>query len=80
MRIIKNIYHATAKYLQQYSSVPVHTLGRWKIHENQEDVWKKIDMTTEDHCGCDEMREKYVRSLEDIEDLIEKVHPQDKKD
>lgn len=78
--MIRIIYQVTTKYLQRFSSVPTYTLGRWKIHENQEDVWKKIDMTTEDHCGCDEMREKYVRSLEDIEDLIEKVQPQDKKD
>ena len=36
-------------------------------------------MTTEDHCGCDEMRKKYLRSVEDIEDLIDEIHINKKK-
>lgn len=74
MRLIQNIYQFTSNYLKRFSSVPTYTLGRWKISTNQQEVWKRSDMTTEDHCGCDEMREKYLRSLEDIEDLIEKIN------
>ena len=36
-------------------------------------------MTTEDHCGCDEMREKYLRSVEDIERMIDDIKADGKK-
>lgn len=73
MRLVQSVYQFTCNYLKRFSSVPRYTLGRWKIPANQQEVWRRSDMTTEDHCGCDEMREKYLRSVEDIEDLIDKI-------
>ena len=32
---------------------------------------RKSDWSTEDHCGCDEMRIKYLHEKEQLEDLIE---------
>lgn len=77
--LVYNIYQFTRNYLKRFSSVPTYTLGRWKISESQQEVWKRSDLTTEDHCGCDEMRKKYLRSVEDIEDLIDEIHINKKK-
>jgi hypothetical protein len=79
MRLVKSFYHITTNYLKGFSSVPTYTLGRWKIPENQQEVWRRSDMTTEDHCGCDEMREKYLRSVEDIERMIDDINVDGKK-
>jgi hypothetical protein len=40
-------------------------LGRWGLSYG-EDALRKADMTNEDHCGlCGDMREKYLREIED---------------
>ena len=41
---------------------------------------RKSDWSTEDHCGCDEMRNKYLHEKEHLEDLIEQHIKEDKKD
>lgn len=79
MTLIQSIYKFTSNYLKRFSSVPTYTLGRWKIPTDQQEVWRRSDMTTEDHCGCDEMREKYLRSVEDIEKMIDDIKANEKK-
>jgi hypothetical protein len=79
MKLVQSIYQFTSNYFKRFSSVPTYTLGRWKIPENQQEVWRRSDMTTEDHCGCDEMREKYLRSVEDIERMIDDIKADEKK-
>jgi len=61
------------------SSVPIIIAGRWKIEEPHV-AMRKSDWSTEDHCGCDEMRNKYLHEKENLEDLIEQHIQEDKKD
>lgn len=79
MKLVQNIYQLTSNYLKRFSGVPTYTIERWKIPINQQEVWRKSGMTTEDHCDCEEMRQKYLRSLEDIEDLINEINKDKKK-
>ena len=79
MKLVQSIYQLTSNYFKRFSSVPTYTLGRWKIPADQQEVWRRSDMTTEDHCGCDEMREKYLRSVEDIERMIDDIKADEKK-
>lgn len=79
MTLIQSIYKFTSNYLKRFSSVPTYTLGRWKLPMDQQEIWRRSDMTTEDHCGCDEMREKYLRSVEDIEKMIDDIKANEKK-
>lgn len=51
-RGIKSIYN-------RITEKPRYILGRWAIH-NDDHMWKKSDLNTEDHCGCDEMREQFL--------------------
>jgi hypothetical protein len=52
-------------------NVPPVVTGRWKLDEPKV-AFRKSDMSTEDHCGCDEMRIKYLHAKEELEELIEK--------
>ena len=37
-------------------------LGRWSLDHTESMVYKKADMTNEDHCGiCDKMRLDYIK-------------------
>ena len=38
---------------------------------------RKSDWSTEDHCGCDEMRNKYLHEKENLENLIEQYTKHD---
>ena len=47
-------------------------MGRWGHHKD-DSMWKKSDLNTEDHCGCDEMRQQYLHQLERIDHLITQI-------
>ena len=37
-------------------------LGRWSLDHTESMIYKKADMTNEDHCGiCDNMRLDYIK-------------------
>ena len=56
----KNMLTRTIKAIYtRITEKPMYTLGRWAIHEDNH-MWKKSDLNTEDHCGCDEMREQFL--------------------
>lgn len=55
---------------KKITSVPTIVAGRWKM-EDYHTALRKSDWSTEDHCGCDEMRMKYLYEKEQLEDLID---------
>lgn len=55
---------------KKITGVPTIIAGRWKM-EDSHIAMRKSDWSTEDHCGCDEMRIKYLHEKEQLEDLIE---------
>lgn len=65
-KFIVNIY-------TRVTEKPTYTLGRWGLHKD-DFTWKKSDLNTEDHCGCDEMRQQYLYKLDDIDSLITKIN------
>ena len=64
---IRTLFHQLHKKI---SKVPVIVAGRWKMEEPHV-AMRKSDWSTEDHCGCDEMRNKYLHEKETLEQLIE---------
>jgi hypothetical protein len=61
-RIVTGIY-------TRITEKPSYILGRWGHHKDVS-MWKKSDLNTEDHCGCDEMRQQYLHKIERIDHLI----------
>jgi hypothetical protein len=49
---IRTLFHQLHKKI---SKVPTIVAGRWKMEEPHV-AMRKSDWSTEDHCGCDEMR------------------------
>jgi len=49
--------------------IPYYPQGRWGKHSDHA-TWTKADMTNEDHCGCDEMRQKYLQQVKKIDELV----------
>ena len=48
-------------------------VGRWSVDHNEESVFRRADLTNEDHCGvCSEIREKYVEKQAEKEKEVEK--------
>ena len=64
---IRTLFHQLQKKI---TGVPTIIAGRWKM-EDSHIAMRKSDWSTEDHCGCDEMRIKYLHEKEQLEDLIE---------
>ena len=76
-KFIVNVY-------TRITETPTYTLGRWGHHKDAF-MWKKSDLNTEDHCGCDEMRQQYLykKKLDSIDSLIteindKSINPQEK--
>ena len=67
VHIVKRI--STYLY-KQIIQVPIIVSGRWKL-EDSDIALRKSDWSTEDHCGCDEMRMKYLYEKEKLEKLID---------
>ena len=64
---IRTIFQQLHKKL---SGVPTIIAGRWKMEEPHV-AMRKSDWSTEDHCGCNEMRVRYLHEKERLEELIE---------
>jgi len=64
---IRTLFHQLHKKI---INVPTIVAGRWKMEEPHV-AMRKSDWSTEDHCGCDEMRIKYLHEKETLEHLIE---------
>lgn len=64
-RVVSGIYN-------RITEKPNYILGRWGHHKD-DSMWKKSDLNTEDHCGCDEMRQQYLHQLERIDHLITRI-------
>jgi hypothetical protein len=61
------------------TNVPIIIAGRWKIEEPNVAL-RKSDWSTEDHCGCDEMRNRYLHEKDQLEHLIQQhIIAEDKK-
>ena len=73
---IRTLFHQLHK---KFSNVPIIVAGRWKMEEHHV-AMRKSDWSTEDHYGCDEMRNKYLHEKGNLEDLIEQHIKEDKKD
>ena len=73
---IRTLFHQLHKKI---TSVPIIVAGRWKLEEPQTAL-RKSDWSTEDHCGCDEMRNKYLYQKQILENQIERHIKEDKKD
>lgn len=58
---------------KQFTQVPAIISGRWRLEDSQV-AMRKSDWSTEDHCGCDEMRMKYLYEKEKLENLIDTYH------
>lgn len=71
---IRALFHQLHKKL---SGVPTIIAGRWKMEEPHV-AMRKSDWSTEDHCGCDEMRVKYLHEKDALEDLIKRSTQEDK--
>lgn len=71
---IRTLFHQLHKKL---SGVPTIIAGRWKMEEPHV-AMRKSDWSTEDHCGCDEMRVKYLHEKDALEDLIKRSTQEDK--
>lgn len=67
VHIVKRI--STYLY-KQIIQVPIIVTGRWKLEDSRVAL-RKSDWSTEDHCGCDEMRMKYLYEKEKLEKLID---------
>ena len=70
---IRALFHQLHKKL---SGVPTIIAGRWKMEEPHV-AMRKSDWSTEDHCGCDEMRVKYLHEKDALEDLIKRLTQED---
>lgn len=55
---------------KQIIQVPIIVTGRWRLEEPHV-AMRKSDWSTEDHCGCDEMRIKYLHEKETLDHLID---------
>lgn len=55
---------------KQIIQVPIIITGRWRLEEPHV-AMRKSDWSTEDHCGCDEMRIKYLHEKETLDHLID---------
>jgi hypothetical protein len=74
---IRTLFHQLHKKL---SGVPTIIAGRWKMEEPHV-AMRKSDWSTEDHCGCDEMRNRYLHEKDRLERLIHlHIMAEDKKD
>lgn len=58
---------------KQFVQVPTIVSGRWRLDDSHV-AMRKSDWSTEDHCGCDEMRMKYLYEKEKLENLIDTYH------
>lgn len=70
MSIVSHFKRISIQLYTQFVKLPTYTLGRWKLEEPHV-AMRKADWSTEDHCGCDEMRMKYLYEKERLEELIE---------
>ena len=60
---MRRIYQNLGNIFKNLKKNPVDSrlLGRWSVDHNEESVFRRADLTNEDHCGiCSEIREKYI--------------------
>lgn len=77
--MLQKLYARVVNVMTGWYKQPPKVLGRWRMEEDYNAIGKKADFSTEDHCGCDEMRSRYLYEKERLETLVaEHIKEQDK--
>ena len=77
--MLRKLYTRAAGMMTTWWKQPPKVLGRWHMEEDNALSGKKADLSKEDHCGCDEMRSRYLYEKEQLERMVSKHLDEEKK-
>lgn len=70
MSVISHLKRMSTNLYKHFIKLPTYTLGRRKLEDPSMAI-RKVDLSTQNHHECDEIRIKYLHAKEELETMID---------